>query len=42
MNHIITAKAKFWQLYMKPSDYFQEFLSNFSYYAQELSLAESK
>ena len=42
VNRVITAKAKFRQLYMKPSDRFQEFLSDFSYYAQESSLAESE
>lgn len=42
VNRVITAKGKFRRLYMKPCDKFQEFLSEFSYLAQESGLAESE
>jgi hypothetical protein len=44
VNRVIQAKIKFRSLYMKPADKFQEFLSEFSYLAQEsgLSLPEWK
>jgi hypothetical protein len=40
VNRVIAAKEKFRRLYMKPTDKFQDFLSEFSYLAQESGLAE--
>lgn len=42
VNRVLTAKGKFRRLYMKPTDKFQEFLSEFSYLAQESGLAETE
>jgi hypothetical protein len=42
VNRVLVAKEKFRCLYLKPSDRFQDFLSDFSYYAQESGLAESE
>jgi hypothetical protein len=40
VNRAIQAKAKFRRLYMKTADKFQDFLSEFSYLAQESGLSE--
>jgi hypothetical protein len=40
VNRVILAKGKFRRLYMKTADKFQEFLSEFSYLAQESGLSE--
>ena len=40
VNRVILAKGKFRRLYMKTTDKFQDFLSEFSYLAQESGLAE--
>jgi hypothetical protein len=40
VNRVIFAKGKFRNLYMKPADKFQDFLSEFSYLAQESGLSE--
>lgn len=42
VNRIVNAKAKYRRLFMKASDKFQDFLSDFSYLAQESDLAESE
>ena len=41
-NRVANAKAKYRRLFMKASDKFEEFLSEFSYFAQESELAESE
>jgi hypothetical protein len=41
-NRVTNAKTKYRRLFMKASDTFQEFLSEFSYLAQESELAESE
>jgi hypothetical protein len=40
VNRVILAKGRFRSLYMKPADKFQDFLSEFSYLAQESGLSE--
>jgi hypothetical protein len=42
VNRVLNAKGKFRRLFMKNNDKFQDFLSDFSYLAQESGLADSE
>ena len=39
LNRVTTAKNQFWQLYMKLSDWFHNFLSEFLYLAAEAGVS---